>query len=789
MACEVRLSVRALVEFVWRHGSIDSRFSGFDRANEGSRIHRKLQKNAGEEYQAEVVFKGERTVDGVHYRLEGRADGVLRRGGDVTVDEIKTTAAPAELLTEDFEPLHWAQAKCYGALLCAQEGLPGVTVQITYYQIDTDEIIRHRRWYEAHALEEFLLQTLHLYAPWAEMQRAWQEVRTESLRALTFPFAQYRPGQYALAGGVYRAVRDKKRLLAMAPTGIGKTASTLFPALKAMGEGCGERIFYLTAKTVTRQAALDALRHMRRHMEETGGALRAKCVVLTAKDKICPLEQRVCSPQACPRADGYYDRINAALYRFLQQRDVFSREEILAFAEAERLCPFELSLDLANWCDCIVCDYNYLFDPVVSLKRFFADGGDFVFLIDEAHNLVDRARDMYSARLEKSAFYACKKALGKTARRLTGALTKLNSGFLSLRRRCEEAGGRRLLLPAGDDDLAKLLMRFCAEAEDYLDEHREGALHDALLAVYFDARFYLRIWELYDERFTTLVTLSGSDVAVELLCLDASEFLDASLALGRAGVLFSATLSPAEYFLRTLGLGENAQHITLPSPFDPNRLCLLCADSISTKYADRARTLDEVCRMIEAAVRAKKGNYLVFLPSYQYLSLVSARFSELFPDIETAVQQPGMDEAAREDFLAQFSAGRSETLAGFCVLGGVFSEGIDLVGERLIGCVIVGVGLPQIGPVQDALRDYYEETLGAGFDYAYRFPGMNKVLQAAGRVIRTPQDKGLVLLIDSRYAQSAYRRLFPAHWAGMRRVADAQQAAALLKSFWGEDTP
>ncbi len=785
---EVRLSVRGLVEFVWRCGSIDSRFAGFDRANEGSRIHRKLQRAAGEHYQAEVSMKADRTVDGLLYHLEGRADGVIREDGGVTIDEIKTTGAPEELLTEDFNPLHWAQAKCYGAFLCGQESLEGVTIQITYYQIDTDAVIRHRRWFSARELEEFLTDTLRLYAPWARMEQGWRRVRNESLRALEFPFPQYRPDQYALAGAVYKTIRTRSRLMAMAPTGIGKTISTLFPAVKALGEEHGERIFYLTAKTVTRQAAQEALEHLREGMEQKGGALRLKCVTLTAKDKICPLEQRICTPQACPRANGYFDRVNDALFHYLESTDVFTRESIQEYAQLHQLCPFEFSLDLTNWCDCIICDYNYLFDPVVSLKRFFTDGGDFIFLVDEAHNLVDRSREMYSARLSKAAFYDFKKSLGRPHRRLGSALTKLNSQLIALRHRCEEEDVRSLVLPQGDSELAKLLMRFCAEAEDFLDEQREGAAHDELLALYFDARFYLRIWELYDEHFTTLVSCFGSEVRMELVCLDASPFLDASLSMGRAGILFSATLSPPDYFLRTLGVGEQAPAIALRSPFDPTQLCLLCADAVSTKYADRERTLDDVCALIAAAVLAKRGNYLVFLPSYQYLRLVSERFCAQHPAVEVLIQQTGMDEAAREEFLSAFSEDREETLVGFCVLGGIFAEGINLAGERLIGSIIVGVGLPQISPLQDALRDYYEETLGAGFDYAYRFPGMNKVLQAAGRVIRTEHDRGMVLLIDSRYGQTAYRRLFPAHWAHLRRVRTAQEASEQLAAFWGGQT-
>lgn len=781
----VKLSVRGLVEFVLRCGSIDSRFSGFDRANEGSRIHRRLQKAAGKNYTAEVAMKAVRTVDGIEYRLDGRADGVIDEGeGGFVIDEIKTTAAPTQLLTADFNPLHWAQAKCYAAFLCADRSLAHAAVQLTYYQVDTGEIIRHRQAYSAAELEAFLLDTLHLYTPWAQMEADWRAVRNASIQSLRFPFAHYRAGQYELARAVYLTICRGERLFATAPTGVGKTISTLFPAVKALGEEKGERIFYLTAKTLTRQAAEEAVAAMRAACP-ADAPLRLKTITLTAKDKVCPLPQRICTPDACPRANGYYDRVNEALFRFLRAGDHFTREAILAFCEENALCPFELALDLTNWCDCIICDYNYLFDPVVSLKRFFTDGGDFIFLVDEAHNLVDRARDMYSASLSKAAFYSVKKQLGKTPRKLAAALSKVNSALIEVR---HTAAGqpRGVLVPGGLAPLALLLTQFCAQAQPWLEEHREGALHDEMLALFFDVRFYLRLWEMYDEHFTTLAACHGQDVTVRLLCLDAAPFLDASMALGRASVLFSATLSPVDYFIATLGGGEGAKRIGVGSPFEPGHLCLLAADGVSTRYADRPHTSAEVCALIEAAVRARRGNYMVFLPSYQYLRDISGQFAQLCPDIPLAVQESGMDEAARENFLAGFAAQTQQTLVGFCVLGGIFAEGIDLAGERLIGSVIVGVGLPQIGPEQDALRDYYEAARGDGFAYAYQYPGMNKVLQAAGRVIRTPEDRGAVLLIDSRYASARYRRLFPPHWAHCRSVRSGEEVRSLLCAFWAQ---
>ena len=777
----VELSVRGLVEFVLRCGSIDSRFAGFDRANEGSRIHRKLQKAAGPNYRAEVRMKGVRVVDGIEYHLDGRADGVIEEENGFVIDEIKTTAAPAEMLTEDFNPLHWAQAKCYAAFFCADNDLRDITVQITYVQVDTEEIIRHRRVFSSLELENFLTQTLRLYTPWAVFSEERKAQRDGDIAALRFPYPSYREGQYRFAAAVYKTISARGRLFAAAPTGIGKTISTLFPAVKALGEGRGERIFYLTAKTVTRTAAEKAVADLR----GAGGPLRLRAVTLTAKDKICPQAERICTPEACPRANGYFDRVNDALYRFLTQSEHYTREAILSFCEAENLCPFEFALDVSLFCDVIICDYNYLFDPVVSLKRFFAEeGGEHIFLVDEAHNLVDRARDMYSAALNKSAFVAAKKIVGKQHKKLSAALTKANSLLLELRK--EHAAERKVLIPEGLPDLNKLLSRVEAAAQEFLEEHREGEAHDEILQLFFDVRFFLRIAELYDEHFTTVLTASGSELHVQLLCLDAAPFVDASLSLGRAAVLFSATLFPTEYFLRTLGCEDKAKRIFLTSPFPQSNLCLLAADAVSTRYADRERTLGEVCGMIAETVRARAGHYLIFFPSYAYLRQAEAHLTDHFADMPLLVQKSGMTEDERDAFLAQFAGAPDETLAALCVLGGVFSEGIDLAGEQLIGSVIVGVGLPQIGPELDALRNYYDGTCGAGFEYAYQFPGMNKVLQAAGRVIRTESDRGVVVLIDDRYRRADYRALMPPHWSHARSVRGTNELRAALDAFWAE---
>ncbi len=777
----VQIAIRELVEFVLRWGDIDSRFGGLDRALEGSRIHRKLQKAGGEAYQAEVMLSGAFTRGGTDYTVEGRADGVITQGDRVTIDEIKTTAAPVEQLTEDFNPLHWAQGMCYAYIYAVQRGLDEIHVRLTYYQIDTDEIVRHERAFQTRELEEFFYGLLDSYQKWADFRQEWGGVRDASIRALDFPFPSYRQGQRLLAVASYKTIRASGKLFAQAPTGIGKTISTLFPAVKAIGEGEAEKIFYLTAKGITRQAAGDAAQLMR----ERG--LRLKSVTLTAKDKICFLDERSCNPDDCPYAKGHFDRVNGCIYDMLLNSDVYTREEIESYARKHTVCPFELSLDLTLWSDLIVCDYNYLFNPAVYLKRFFQERkGDYVFLIDEAHNLVDRGREMFSATIHKSGFLALKRTAGARDARLKKALNAVNTAMVEMRKECGEHPCR--VVKERPDDFLKLLTRFSAACEEWLQVHKGDEAEVDVLTLYFETLSFLRIADFYSERYVTFYERSGSEVSCSLQCLDPSALLDGCMNRGKASILFSATLTPIDYFMSVLSGDENAKKLLLPSPYDENHLCLLAASRIDTRYKKREQSYSPIADMIYQTVRARTGNYLVYFPSYQYLSNVYELFCERYPDVSVIRQSGSMTEQEREEFLARFDAPGQETLVGYCVLGGVYAEGIDLKGDRLIGTVIVGVGLPQLSARLDVIRDYYDAADSPGYEYAYVYPGMNKVLQAAGRVIRSEQDRGVVLLIDDRFLSPRYRRLFPQHYQGLRPVRDVSELQEAIASFWSAAT-
>ncbi|MBC1375991.1 ATP-dependent DNA helicase [Listeria sp. FSL L7-1699] len=774
---KVQISVRRLVEFVLKSGSIDSRMTGMDRALEGTKIHQLLQKEAGEEYEAEVRLKLERVIDDIAFTLEGRADGIIN--GEM-IDEIKTTEVGMDEITEDFRPLHWAQLICYGFMLAEKSDLAEVTLQLTHYQVSDKEVKQFSRVMSRKEMSTFVDDLLSKYAIWAKMSAAWEMKRNKSIQELTFPYDSYRRGQRELAIAVYRTVIDDEKLFCEAPTGIGKTMSTLFPGVKAMGEGMVDKLFYFTAKTITRQVAEDALDEMRRK------GLAARSVTITAKDKICFLDERKCDPEHCQFARGYYDRLNEALFDMLQTQETITRSVVEEFARKYTLCPFELSLDVALFCDVIICDYNYLFDPVVYLKRFFADGpGRYTFLVDEVHNLVDRARSMFSATLNKSNIMQVKRELDKkTDKKLLNSVTAMNKIMISLNKQLAEENKTIYVKKEALTDWNEAVLKFSYVAKDWLPKNTEAKAQADVLELYFESLRYLKIAELYDKRYVTQITRNRSDVLIKQLCLDPAFLLSEKLKLGASSVLFSATLRPIDYYTNLLGGNNDTSRLTFASPFKQNNMHLMVADYISTKYQRRENSLESVIDALYAMLSGKKGNYLFFFPSFQYLETAFELFSEKYPKVRVRKQQSFMNEAEREEFLAAFETGREETFVGFCVLGGVFSEGVDLRGERLIGTAIVGVGLAQMNVESDLIKDYYNETIGRGFDYAYQIPGMNKVLQAVGRVIRGEKDQGVVLLIEERFATERYKALFPAHWNHVRAVKNTLQIEREVNEFW-----
>lgn len=762
----VQISVRSLVEYVFSSGSIDTEFRSSKALRDGTKAHQRLQKQYGESDQHEVYVSAEIAYEGLLFVIDGRCDGLLTGtdGDTLTVDEIKSTSGDIALLEENSYPVHWAQAMCYAYMVAHDRGLSHMRVQMTYTQVDTEETRYFVREAAYEELERFVHEVIQSYYPYAQVKYDHEQRRNQSIKELQFPFPQYRKGQRKLVGAVYKTIQDGHKLFAKAPTGIGKTISTLFPSVKAMGEGVLQRFFYLTAKTITRTAAEEAF-----YLLQDKG-LQLQVVTLTAKEKVCLKDEVKCTPAHCEFADGYYDRVNEAVLDLLKQETVMTRTVIEAYARKHRVCPFEFSLDVAYAADAVICDYNYIFDPRVNLKRLFEEQKrKTTLLIDEAHNLVDRAREMYASELHKSVFLTLQRDFKGVNKEVHDAAKAINAYFIALRK---QVGDREMMVESGlPDSLLVHVEAFIAVADKELARSAGGNTVSALLLdAYFGAQNFVRISKLYDERYVTLAVNDRNEVSVKLVCLDPSHLLRQMGKGYRAHVFFSATLSPLSYFMDTLGAGEDDYSVTVPSPFAKEQLEVF-VQPLSTRYQDREHSRTQIARSIYELVTGRAGNYFVFFPSYAYMSSVYGAFTDLVGEvadesqvISVLVQQAKMTEEEREHFLAAFQAGAEQTLVGFAVMGGIFSEGIDLVGDRLTGVVVVGVGLPQLGPERNLIKDYMERTGKNGYDYAYVYPGMNKVQQAGGRLIRSETDHGVLMLIDDRYLQPRYQELLPEEW-------------------------
>lgn len=777
MTKEITIAVRQLVEFVLMGGDLDLTFQGPNRGLEGTKGHQKIQRGYGTEDQAEVYVKHSIEYKDILFNITGRIDGVLQRPEGVFIDEIKTVTVAMDHLHEVYNQLHWAQGKCYGYIYALKNDIEEIIIQLTYYHVKTEEIQRYNRIYTIKELEEFFFSLIEGYFHWARIIKEWESVRNQSINTLEFPFESYRRGQRKMAVAVYKTVKDKKRIFVQAPTGIGKTISSIFPTIKAMAEASVTKIFYLTAKTITRQVAEEAVLKMQRK------GLRFKFVTLTAKDKICFEKDSSCNPEECKYAKGYYNRLKDALGDILQ-KETYDRATIEEYAKAHTLCPFEFSLELTLWADCVICDYNYVFDPRVYLRRFFDEnnGEKYTFLIDEAHNLVDRARTMFSAEIYKSKLLEGKKYLKGKNKGLIKELNKLNSLMLDKKKLIK---GECLIQREEPLEFYPIMKKFISECDAWFGENKDMEIDEDFLQLYFDILGFLRISEFYHEGYITYFSMEQKDMKLKLFCIDTSKLLSAVLKRGNSAIFFSATLAPMGYFKYILGGREEDSILQLESPFDEKNLCLLVAKDISTRYNHRQDSYEGIAEYINLMVCGRKGNYFVFFPSYKYMNDVLEIFKDKYPHHRIIKQESDMKEDEREAFLEEFKSSNSGSLVAFSVLGGIFSEGIDLVGDRLIGTLIVGVGLPQISLEADLIKEHFDNSNGCGFDYAYRFPGMNKVLQAAGRVIRTEEDRGLVLLLDDRYITPGYYNLFPKSWRSRGDVR-ISGVARRLSEFWSK---
>ncbi|NLG03147.1 MAG: ATP-dependent DNA helicase [Clostridia bacterium] len=817
----VRISVRTLVEFILRSGNIDNRHKAsadYNALLEGGRIHRMIQRRMGANYHAEYFLRHIIPVrtDQTEFDIviEGRADGVIIEPKlnheemlpgpectdlspyDVTIDEIKSVYKDLIFIKEPSE-IHLAQAKCYAYFLAAEKKLDEIRVRMTYCNVETEEIKYFHNDYTFEELQTWFGEIIQNYSRWAEFEFEWKKIRKGSVQQLEFPFP-YRDGQKELVSQVYRTIYHKKKIFIEAPTGVGKTISTIFPAVKAVGEDLSDKIFYLTAKTITRTVAYECFALLR------SKGLRYKTVMLTAKEKICPLEETDCNPVACERALGHYDRINEAIYDLLVHEDDYGRENIEAYAKKHCVCPFEFGLDMTLFSDAIICDYNYVFDPNVYLRRFFGEGiqGNYLFLIDEAHNLVDRAMEMYSAVLYKEDVMDLKRQMKVHHKKMEKALESVNKQMLGLKR---EAETMQLLDVTGSGvgismtAFLNSLLRLMSVMEKYFEEDDKAEisnkeLHKETFDLYLLVRHFTNMYE------NIIVEENGScnyvaycrheedgSFMIKLLCVNPSSNLSKCMSKGRSTALFSATLLPIDYYRNLLSGDEKDYAVYAQSIFDENKRGLFICEDVTSKYSRRSESeYQKIARYIYEVVQKKCGNYLIFFPSHSFLNQVLQYFEEYAECLEADIvmQKASMNETEREEFLSRFDSEQNENcLLGFCVMGGIFSEGIDLKQDRLIGTVIVGTGLPMVCDERELLKECYADEGLAGFDYAYRYPGMNKVLQAAGRVIRTAEDIGVVVLLDDRFLSYAYQKMYPREWKNYR-VCNIQNIGSCVEQFW-----
>ncbi|NLK64441.1 MAG: ATP-dependent DNA helicase [Tissierellia bacterium] len=758
---KIKLSVRELVEFVYKSGDISAKNLSVDRAMEGIKAHKILQSQMGDNYQKEFYLKNEFILNDITFFIEGRADGILIEEDEITIDEIKSTYTDLSLIDDEYNTAHTAQAKCYAYMYGLLNNLDKLNVQLRYYNLDTKETKTIKQSFTIKRLETFFYTLLETYIDWAETIISLRKERDRTIEEINFPFENYRKGQRDFSVAVYRTIESGKKLFAQAPTGVGKTVSVLFPAIKSMYEK-NSKIFYLTAKSSTKTIAFNTVKIM----YENG--LKLRTAIITAKDKICFMEETKCEPEYCPYAKGYYDKLNIPLREAIKNDCLYDRRFIEELGKKYELCPFELSLDLSYMSDIVICDYNYYFDPKVALQRedVFNKDKD-ILLIDEAHNLEDRARNMYSPEIIKEEFYEVYKMM-KAEKSLSKELYNINKKFIDIKKNTDKAR----ILHKPPEELINSLRKFTVKAEKYFNDKKGEKVPDELTDIYFKSAFFIKISEIADDNFCYYADLANNKTMVKLFLIDPSNILKEIEKKAWSSIFFSATLTPLKYFRYILGGEEDDYILKISSPFKRENLNLMITSDISMKYTMRDTNIEKACEYINALITERKGNYLIFFPSYHFMNKVYSIYESLYDTSDITVQSQGIKEDEQKQIINRFENERNVVL--FTVVGGVFSEGIDLPLEKLIGAVIIGTGIPQISFERNIIKAFFDDKMNSGYDFAYKYPGFNKILQSAGRVIRTEEDKGTVLLIDSRFCQFTYLKLFPDHWKHFKKIKTAE---------------
>jgi len=780
----VLVSAYELCSYVLRGGDIDSR-----SFKHGTKIGGTIASHQMKPVKPNIVdaYTVSMLCEGVTLTVYTYPEGIRREeDGSYTVEKIHTVPYNLDDISNGELEIAIAAITCSAYIISKNLGGGHINARLVFMKSGSDEMRTFAQRLDIRECEAQFSTYIDMFSPFVKIVESRAKDTTKQLSELKFPFkGGVREAQKEFILEAFRTIKARKRLMVQAPTGTGKTMASLYPALKSIGEGYADKIFYFTGKATTAYSALNAVEIMRESLPDF------RSIIITSKDKCCtsfkPTEHRKCDPKHCPRALAYYDKINVALTDLLENYRTYTKEVIDEVADRYGLCSYELSLELSEWCELIVCDYNYLFDLQVYLRRYFtAPDANYIFLIDEAHNLPDRAREMYSATLERSTFKSLQakfpnnKHISAQIDDVLGKFDSLYELAMVEKREYEGQFYGFYITSQLPDDIANEFTAFVKGCEKLFSRDQND---DELLDAYYNVKHMLKICEIFDKRFTMYVEAQGNEVKLRLMCLDVSRLVDIAMKKGSASILFSATLTPPEYFSDILGC-EKSESLTLPSPFERENLCLLGINNLSTRYEDRQKSAMAVANVIRATIAGKQGNYIVYFPSYSYLSDVKEVFEKRYPNISITAQSRSMSESAKRDFLESFDAKKEGTLVGFCVLGGSFSEGIDLRGERLIGAIIVGVGLPTISTELNIIKEYFDNTRENGYAYAYTYPGMIKVLQAAGRVIRSEEERGVVVLIDDRFAIPEYFELMPDHWRHLQFLTNANDLLAEVTDFW-----
>lgn len=773
----IKISVRNLIEFVMRSGDIDNTFKDNTRMIEGIRAHQKIQKSYGDNYTKEYYLKDKTEYKDVTFQVEGRADGIIKNGTSYVVDEIKSTKRNLEDI-DDSNSLHWAQAMCYAYFLAKIKNLESIDIQLTYVSTENYKIKNFNRNFSFIDLKDFYFNLLKQYIDFSKILTENIKRRDFTAENLDFPYYNYRKGQRKMAVAIYKSILDHNNLFVDAPTGIGKTISSIFPSVKAIGEGLIDKIFYLTSKSTTGNEAIKALKLL----EEKG--LEMLSLHITSKEKVCLNDQVKCNPSDCPFAKGHFDRVNDAIKDIISNETIIDYETLTSYSEKYRVCPFEFELDVAIYSDFIICDYNYVFDPNAYMRRFFEEViSRYIFLIDEAHNLLDRSRDMYSFKFTNKEFIELREYFDEDRDKrilsnIGDIIDEFDKNYIKFGKKLNYSTKRHL------DSIDEKLIKLNKCLEKFLIAEKINKNYDIILDEYFNITRYLKISDSFIDGFYNIISYDDVEKVktFEIKCIDPSDILKNKYKLSVSTIFFSATLSPIMFYVNILGAND-ALKLRLESPFNADKQ-LIMQKSISTRYKDRSNNITNISDSINEFVKTKNGNYFIFFPSFNYLEAVAGDYLVRY-DENIIIQDRNMTKIERDNFLNKFTVKSAEV--AFLVLGGIFSEGVDLVGEKLIGTMIISVGMPGVSYDRNLIKKHFDKKGLNGFDYSYTYPGINRIFQAAGRVIRSDDDYGIVYLVDDRYARNKYKMLYPRHWQNILYLNNSSNVKDITDKFWSKN--